>query len=110
MPTRSTRSSKGLNAPMPVNPSGPVPDKSRQTLDAGRACALIEETIQDLERGKLATSSDADTATFIISGGRLAGRPRIVSTPFQTASVTAGEKPWRGLDETRGARPLQISP
>jgi integrase len=54
--------------------------------DALRACALIEETIQDLERGKLTMSSDADPASFILSCGKLTGRPQIVSNSFQTAN------------------------
>jgi hypothetical protein len=51
--------------------------------EAERACALIEETIQDLERGKLAMPTDADPVSFIISGGKIAARPQAVSIQFQ---------------------------
>ena len=42
---------------------------------ARRACALIEETIQDLERGKLMMPPNADPAAFIMSGGKLTSKP-----------------------------------
>ena len=45
--------------------------------EAERACALIEETIQDLERGKLMMPPDADPVAFLISGGKLCGRPQL---------------------------------
>jgi integrase len=47
--------------------------------EALRACALIDETIQDLERGKLTLPPGADPAAFIISGGKLAEKPSVVS-------------------------------
>jgi hypothetical protein len=42
---------------------------------ADRIRALIEETIQDLERGKLAMPRDADPIAFMLSGGKVTGRP-----------------------------------
>jgi hypothetical protein len=55
----------------------------RDDNETRRACALIEETIQDIERGKLTMPPDADAATFILSGGKLASKPQLVSDPFQ---------------------------
>jgi integrase len=49
--------------------------------EAERVCALIEETIQDLERGKLTLPPGADPATFILSGGKVAERPLLISEP-----------------------------
>ncbi|MDB5349224.1 MAG: hypothetical protein JWN86_471 [Planctomycetota bacterium] len=43
--------------------------------EAERACALIEETIQDLQRGKLAMPPGADPVDFLLSGGRVTVRP-----------------------------------
>jgi integrase len=54
--------------------------------EALRVCALIEETIQDLERGKLLLPAEADPATFILSGGKVAGRPQLVSNSFQESA------------------------
>lgn len=58
----------------------------RSDREAERACALIEETIQDLERGKLVMPPEADPAAFILSGGKLVARPQAVSIPFQDAA------------------------
>ncbi|MEO6811935.1 MAG: hypothetical protein ABI353_22730, partial [Isosphaeraceae bacterium] len=38
---------------------------------AFRLCALIEETIQDLERGKLTMPVEADPVAFLMSGGKV---------------------------------------
>lgn len=54
--------------------------------EALRACALIEETIQDLGRGKLVMPADADPVMFILSGGKVATRPQLVSDSFQDAA------------------------
>ncbi len=43
--------------------------------EALRVCALIEETIQDLQRGKLATPAEADPALFILSAAKVAATP-----------------------------------
>ena len=51
--------------------------------EARRVCALVEETIQDLERGKLVMPPDADAVAFLVSGGKLVNRPRAVSDSFQ---------------------------
>jgi integrase len=55
----------------------------KSAREAERACAAIEETIQDIERGKLTMSPEADPAAFILSGGKVALRPQAVSNPFQ---------------------------
>jgi integrase len=55
---------------------------------AERLKALIEETLQDLERGKLTIPEGADVAAFILSGGKVASKPNPVSHSFQ-----AEEKP-----------------
>jgi integrase len=44
--------------------------------EAERLCALIEETVQDIERGKLALPPGADVKAFVLSGGKLTGRPK----------------------------------
>jgi integrase len=51
--------------------------------EADRLRALIEETIVDLVRGKLTMPPDADPASFILSGGKVATRPQVVSNSFQ---------------------------
>jgi integrase len=57
---------------------------------AERQNALIEETVQDLERGKLTIPEDADVLTFILSGGKVATKPKpVVSNPFQTETAPA---------------------
>jgi hypothetical protein len=53
--------------------------------EAERACAVIEETIQDIERGKLIMAPEADPAAFILSGGKVAWRPEPVSKAFHEA-------------------------
>jgi integrase len=53
--------------------------------EADRIRALIEETVVDLVRGKLTLPPEADQATFILSGGKVAVRPQAVSNPFQEA-------------------------
>jgi integrase len=60
--------------------------KVQDHREASRACALIEETIQDLERGKLTMSDDADVAAFIVSGGKLTAKPALAS-PQAVASA-----------------------
>ena len=56
---------------------------------AERLKALIEETIQDLERGKLAIPEGADVASFILSGGKVTSKPKPVSDPFQAEAKPA---------------------
>src|SRR4051794_3829163 len=48
---------------------------------AGRLCAVIEETVQDLERGKLTMPPDADPIAFMLSGGKMTGKPTPPETP-----------------------------
>jgi hypothetical protein len=42
---------------------------------AARICALIEETLEDVERGKLTMPQDADPIAFILSGGKVRDGP-----------------------------------
>jgi integrase len=42
---------------------------------AGRLCAIVEEALDDLARGKLIMPADADPVTFILSGGKLLAQP-----------------------------------
>lgn len=57
---------------------------------AYRLNGLIEETLQDLERGKLAIPEGADVLAFIISGGKVATKPNpVVSNVFQAEDVPA---------------------
>lgn len=39
-----------------------------------------------MDRGKLVMPGEADPVTFILSGGKVAARPHLVSDPFQEAS------------------------
>ena len=47
----------------------------RSDREAERACAIVEETIQDVLRGRLALPAEADPVTFFLSGGRVVERP-----------------------------------
>lgn len=49
--------------------------KAESDRAAGRICAVIEETIQDVVRGNLTMPPDADPVTFMISRGKRAGEP-----------------------------------
>lgn len=60
--------------------------------EALRACALIEETIQDIERGKLVMPSDADPVTFLVSGGKVANLARAVPDSAQEPESPPGLK------------------
>jgi integrase len=54
---------------------------------ADNARALVEETIQDLKRGKLAMPADADPADFLLSGGKVVTKPRPVETQEAATEV-----------------------
>jgi integrase len=54
----------------------------RDDNEARRACALVEETIQDLERGKLVMPPEADPALFLLSGAKVTAKPGPVSEAF----------------------------
>ncbi len=43
--------------------------------EAERACAAVEEAVQDVARGKLVLPPDADPRAFLFSGGRVSGAP-----------------------------------
>src|SRR4051812_49082335 len=65
---------------------------------AERLCALIEETIQDLTRGRLVIPEGADPATFILSGGKATeksgspARPMTLGDLFAHYQVGVGGK------------------
>lgn len=56
---------------------------------AERIVALIEETILDLERGKLFIPPDVEAKTFILTGGKVAKRPGPVADPLQKTPESA---------------------
>jgi integrase len=58
---------------------------------AERQLALVEETIIDLERGKIVMPPAADPKLFIVSGGKATTRPKPapVSNPFQAPEPPA---------------------
>ena len=43
---------------------------------AWRTCALIDQTIEDSERGRLTMPPDADPVAFIVSGGKVSHKPK----------------------------------
>lgn len=49
---------------------------------AERLCAAIEETIQDLNRGRLVIPEGADRALFILSGGKVSGTIGLPAKPM----------------------------
>lgn len=57
-------------------------DSERQ---AQRIVALVEETLLDLERGKLVVPPGAEAKTFILTGGKVTKRPEPVADPLQGA-------------------------
>lgn len=56
---------------------------------AERLLALIEETVLDLERGKLSLPPGADVADFVTTGGKVVSLPEPVSGPFHATAVAA---------------------
>lgn len=84
--------------------------RSLQVVDdreADRVCGVVEETLKDLKRGRLDLPGDADPGAYLISGGKLTGKPKIghaeadaenVSFTFgrvfdtYTATLTPGSK------------------
>jgi integrase len=89
---------------------------------AARICALIEETLEDVERGKLTMPQDADPIAFILSGGKVTGRP--IDEPTSTKAMRLGdlfdlyrndppphlEDSTRKMQETHFRRLLEICP
>lgn len=58
--------------------------RSLKTGDHGKAEATklrLEETLSDLERGRLVLSNDADLLTFLLSDGKQTQRPKDVQMP-----------------------------
>ena len=64
-------------------------EKVENRQHAERLLAIVEETILDLERGKLVLPADVDVKTFIMTGGKVEKRPEPVSDPFQPADEPA---------------------
>jgi len=56
---------------------------------AERVLALIEETVQDLERGKLSLPPGVDVTDFVTTGGKVVRLPEPVSDPFHAPAVSA---------------------
>jgi site-specific recombinase XerD len=63
----------------------------RDDNEARRVCALVEETIQDLERGKLTLPPDAEPAAFILSGGKVTSKPKPEPAHEAPKPLTLGE-------------------
>ncbi len=61
----------------------------RSERHAERLVALIEETLQDVERGKLTVPEDADVVAFFLSGGRIASKPKVTTSPVQAEATPA---------------------
>jgi hypothetical protein len=51
--------------------------------------ALVEETLIDLERGKLVMPPDVDAKAFILTGGKVSRRPEPVADSLHEASKPA---------------------
>lgn len=83
---------------------------------AERLCALIEETIQDLARGRLAIPEGADPVTFILSGGKAtdklaaAPKPTTLGDLFACyqASVVGKESSTRYTEDIHAKHLLRI--
>ena len=60
--------------------------------EAERVCGVVEETIKDLKRGRLEMPGDADPGAYLISGGKLTGKPKPASsdTPDDDVPFTLG--------------------
>lgn len=56
---------------------------------AQRMVALVEETLNDLKRGKLVLPPDADAKVFIMTGGKVEKRPDPVADPLHEAAKPA---------------------
>jgi len=57
-------------------------EKVESERQAQRIVALIEETLLDLERGKLVIPPDVEAKTFILTGGKVEKRPQPVADPL----------------------------
>lgn len=51
--------------------------------------ALIEDTIIDLERGKLAMPPDVDPKVFILTGGKVLKKPELIAAPVENMPESA---------------------
>jgi len=57
-------------------------EKVESERHAQRLVALVEETLSDLSRGKLIMPADADPKVFILTGGKVENRPKLVADPL----------------------------
>ncbi len=57
--------------------------------EAGRVCGVVEETLKDLQRGRLVMPEGADAGSFLISGGVVAAKPK---APDVSGSCQGSEK------------------
>jgi len=57
-------------------------EKVESERQAQRLVALVEETLSDLSRGKLIMPADADPKVFILTGGKVENRPKLVADPL----------------------------
>src|SRR5262245_22623419 len=58
--------------------------------EAERVCGVVEETLKDLRRGRLVMPDDADPGAFLISGGKVVGKPKLASQEAENAPITLG--------------------
>src|SRR4051812_38408189 len=64
-------------------------EKVESERHAARMAALAEDTIIDLERGKLIMPPDVDAKVFILTGGKVQNRPKPVAEPLQKSAKPA---------------------
>lgn len=55
--------------------------------EAERVCGVVEETIKDLKRGRLKMPGDADPGAYLISGGKLTGKPKLSNTAAEVENL-----------------------
>jgi integrase len=64
-------------------------EKVESERQAARMVALVEETLIDLERGKLTMPPDVDAKVFILTGGKVQKRPESVAVPVEKTREAA---------------------
>jgi integrase len=72
--------------------------------EAERASAIVEETIQDLSRGKIAIPPGADVGIFLLSGGKFIGHTE--TKPATSVEVTLADL----LSRYRSSPPPHLEP
>lgn len=76
--------------------------------EARRVCAVIEETIQDLRRGKRTIPTAADPAEFIFTGGLIIERPEEVE-PADAPDVLTLGRLWELYEEQSAERSKEVT-